>query len=74
MCTHVCVCVHACVRACARVLLYVCMYICTRMYSQIENDVGQCRPLFAIYTDAYDVACLEAVDGLVKLIQTCAQL
>ena len=28
-------------------------------------DVGQCRPLYIIYLNAYDLACNEAVDGLV---------
>ena len=42
------------------------LHDCVSGCLQIEMNVGQCRPLATIYSDAYEVACLEAVDGLVR--------
>lgn len=40
---------------------------CTCMYLQIETEIGNCRPLSTIYSEIYDFACQEAVDGLVRM-------
>lgn len=37
---------------------------------QIETEVGNCRPLSTIYSEIYDFACQEAVDGLVRMLQS----
>ena len=61
MCSHI---------AYQSVNVYTCstctLHDCVSGCLQIEMNVGQCRPLATIYSDAYEVACLEAVDGLVR--------
>lgn len=50
----------------------VCSNLCGHVhcvYLQIETEVGNCRPLSTIYSEIYDFACQEAVDGLVRMLQ-----